>query len=198
MTADRAVLAGAVLVAACGSSVTAAPAPTASPDAGLTTADVAPAFCPAAGGAVENGPCLRPSVVCEYGSSPDPACNTLYACTTDPAYGMYWTEQQHGRCPKCPAAIADGAPCDSADELACATAAGTCACTVGPDGAHAHPRRWVCVPTTAGCPSARPLLGQPCALGADVRCDYGACAFARGTSMRCDRGVWILEEAPCP
>jgi hypothetical protein len=182
------------LVDACGASGK-APA-TISPDAGLTTADVAPAVCPEK--AAENGPCLHPAVVCEYGKSPDPACNTLYACTTDPAYGMYWTEQQRGHCPACPDAIVDGAACDLADELACTTAAGTCACTVGPDGAHAHPRRWVCVPAPSGCPAARPLLGQPCALGADVRCDYGACAFARGTQMRCDRGVWILDEATCP
>jgi hypothetical protein len=176
-------------------------------DAGLVATPLAPAPCPLE--TTENSPCYEAAAICEYGKRPDPTCNSLWACVTDPAYGMYWTEQRRGGCSAtCPSAsaIALGAPCElvtgdggpSDDgELACTTPdRGTCACTTGPDGAHAHPRRWVCVKPDEDCPVDRPLLGHACV--GEHRCDYGACAFARGTLMVCDGGVWRIEAATCP
>jgi hypothetical protein len=174
------------------------------PDAGLTSPPIEPVLCPPR--AVENSPCSRASTVCEYGQSPDPSCNTVFVCAVDPSYGTYWTEQRRGSCSAtCPEAdaIVDGAPCDLGDagsvddaELQCATPRGNCACTTGPDGEHAHPRRWVCTKPADGCPDARPLLGQPCV--GDHECDYGACAAKRGTLMICASGVWQIEAASCP
>jgi hypothetical protein len=160
----------------------------------------------------ENGPCARAGAVCEYASarqdpSPDPTCNTLYQCVNNTSYGAYWTEQTRGKCSgKCPEnlnAIVDGAPCDlGADaggdeaELQCIVPGlGNCGCTTGPDGAHAHPRRWVCVRPKIDCPTERPLLGQPCF--GDHSCDYGACAFKRGAQMICQDEVWQVEVATC-
>src|SRR5262249_20927759 len=98
--------------------------------------------------------------------------------------------------------IIDGASCDLGDagtgdeaEIQCVTPRGVCACTTGVDGAHAHPRRWVCVPVGSNCPTSRPLLGAPC-IGTRS-CDYGACDFKRGARMICEDDVWQLEVLPC-
>jgi hypothetical protein len=158
----------------------------------------------------ENGPCDNEGNVCEYGSSPDPACNTSYRCVQDADYGDYWTEASPPKCPfSCPpsSAIVDGAPCniaaygdagtpDDAAELQCATPNGTCACTTGPDGAHVHPRTWVCRKPAADCPAVRPLLGALCV--GEHSCDYGACDFKRGSRMTCQDEVWQIETAACP
>ena len=99
----------------------------------------------------------------------------------------------------------DGQPCDvptidggapsDADELSCTLDDGTCACTTGPDAAHAHARTWVCTVPRAPCPTERPLVGQPCSSGA--LCDYGTCEFKRGMRMQCSAGVWINGGATC-
>jgi hypothetical protein len=80
-------------------------------------------------------------------------------------------------------------------ELICSTPQGTCACTTGPDGAHAHPRRWVCRAPGEGCPMQRPKLGQVCV--GERACDYGACDFKRGSRMICQDETWQIEAAPC-
>lgn len=155
----------------------------------------------------ENGPCARAGAVCEYGKSSDPTCNTLYQCVNNTQFGAYWTEQTRGTCTsKCPddlTTIVDGAPCDLGPdaggdeaELQCIVPGlGNCGCTTGPDGAHAHPRRWVCVKPKSDCPPERPLLGQPCF--GDHSCDYGACEFKRGAQMICQDEVWQVEVAAC-
>jgi len=177
-------------------------------DSGLTAPSIPRTPCDA-DEVSENAPCVNAGDVCEYGSSPDPSCNRAYTCEQDPTYGNYWTEQPEKSCPfSCPdpSTIVDGAPCDLSafgdggaapeDELQCATPNGVCACTTGPDGAHAHPRRWVCVKPAADCPPSRPRLGQICV--GDHECDYGACAFKRGARMICEDGTtWQIEAAPC-
>jgi hypothetical protein len=174
-------------------------------DAGLTTPK-SPTFACVQRPA-ENSPCTRLGAICELGSSPDPECNRRYVCEGDPTYGSYWTEQRPPRCiAACPesAAIVDGAPCaldvdggDAAEaELQCTIPLGTCACTTGPDGQHAHPRRWVCRQAGPDCPDKRPNLGQPC-LGAHS-CDYGACDFKRGARMVCAGDVWQIDAVVCP
>lgn len=185
--------------------VTIPPGPTTFDAGGGATAPRAPPIaCNSA--PRENGPCPRTGAVCEVGESADPTCNGLFVCVGDSVgRGLSWTEQSRGVCPTCPAdpaTIVDGAPCDLGDagagdeaELQCNTATGVCACTTGPDGAHAHPRRWVCVTAAEDCPKSRPLLGQPCV--GDRSCDYGACAFKRGTRMICESEVWQVEGASC-
>jgi hypothetical protein len=158
-----------------------------------------------------NGPCARAGAVCEYPKSrkepgsPDPTCNSLLQCVSSTQFGASWTEQTRGSCLKCPdpQTIVNGAPCDlGADaggdeaELQCIVPGlGNCGCTTGPDGAHAHPRRWVCVKPTSDCPAERPLLGQPCF--GEHSCDYGACEFKRGAQMICQDEVWQVEVATC-
>jgi hypothetical protein len=181
-------------------------------DAGLTSTRVPPVPCPRS--VSENAPCSRPNAVCESGSratppppeEADPKCNSTFVCANDTTSGLYWTEQTAPACAgKCPAdlkTIVDGAPCEIADaggdeaELQCTTDTALCACTTGPDGAHSHPRRWVCVkPSDSGCPVKRPLLGQAC-FGEHV-CDYGACDFKRGSQMICADEVWQFEAKQC-
>ena len=183
--------------------VTTAPFVNPFPDAGLTTTRNPPAPCPQA--AQENSPCSQIGAVCEYGTSPDQKCNTLFVCASDARYGSYWTEQTPPKCTGvCPdtSQIVEGAPCDLGDagsgpeaELHCTTPAGSCACTTGRAGAHAHPRMWVCKRVEGDCPPKRPLLGSACS-GARV-CDYGACEFKRGSRMLCEDDVWQTEIAQC-
>lgn len=158
----------------------------------------------------ENSRCSNVGTACEVGTSSDPDCNSTYICTRDPDYGLYWAESKPpscaGVCPA-PAQIVDGAPCsipsspdsgvpDENLELQCPSLDTLCACTTGPDSAHRHERRWVCVKTGEGCPASRPNAGRAC-LG-DRTCDYGTCEFKRGTGMICDQGVWQVEATPCP
>jgi hypothetical protein len=168
---------------------------------------IAPTPCP--GSVHDNGPCEVVGSACEYGDSSDLDCNTTYQCTRDPTYGPYWAEVKSphcaGKCPD-PAQIADGAPCtipnppdsgisNESLELQCPGPDTLCACTTGPDGAHLHERKWVCVKAGEGCPLERPNAGTQC-LG-DRSCDYGSCEFKRGTGMVCDQGVWEVEARPC-
>lgn len=193
------------------------PTTTSRADAGFVTPRAPAIPCPAQA-AEENAPCTRSGAICEYGDSPDPGCNGTWICATDTSSTstsrpLYWTEQTAAdRCATCPPAaqIVDGAPCDvpsaggvdagdagAADdaELHCTTPAGTCACTTGRDGAHAHARMWVCTKPAEGCPGARPMLGQVC-LG-ERDCDYGQCTSKRGTRMVCRDEVWQIEAKPC-
>jgi len=172
------------------------------PDAGLTTTRPPPVACTKL--PQENGPCAQVGSVCEFGTSPDQRCNTLFVCAGDVVSGSYWTEQTIPRCTLAcpdPPQIADGAPCDVGDaggdeaELHCATPAGTCVCTTGRDGAHAHPRRWVCTQPETGCPAERPMLGKGCA--GSWSCDYGSCESKRGMRMICEDHVWQAEMAQC-
>jgi hypothetical protein len=154
----------------------------------------------------ENAPCPMLGTTCEFGTSPDPDCNAYFVCTSS-NYGNYWSEQQRRRscvaeCPSDVTTIIEGAPCDLGDagagdelELQCNTPNGICACTTGRDGAHAHSRMWVCAKPTDDCPRARPVLGAVCV--GEHSCDYGACAFKRGTRMICEDEVWQLEVLPC-
>jgi hypothetical protein len=171
------------------------------PDSGLTSTRIPPVACRSV--PEENAPCSRVGAICESGKSPDKMCNAVFVCADDRTYGSYWTEESPGGCSEtCPdrSLIVEGAPCDidggTEAELHCTTPLGTCACTTGRDGAHAHARMWVCVkPADTTCPPDMPLLGAPC-FGQRV-CDYGSCAFKRGFRMICEDDVWQTEGAPC-
>ncbi len=172
------------------------------PDSGLTSTRTPPVAC--RNTPQENGPCPQAGSVCELGTSPDQRCNTLFTCVADERYGSFWTEQTAPSCTlSCPdpAQIVDGAPCDVGDaggveaELHCTTPIGTCICTTGRDGAHSHPRKWVCKKPADSCPPDRPLLGRPC-IG-QHSCDYGSCESKRGMRMICEDDVWQTEIAVC-
>ena len=172
------------------------------PDAGLTSTRTRPVACTRI--PQENGPCTQVGSICEHGSSPDQQCNAVFVCASDVGSSRnYWTEQSLPRCTlTCPdaAQIVDGAPCDVGDggdeaELHCTTPAGTCMCTTGRDGAHAHPRRWVCKQPEAGCPAERPMLGKGCV--GNWSCDYGSCESKRGMRMICEDDVWQTEITRC-
>jgi hypothetical protein len=186
-------------------------------DAAGTIPQDFPAPC-AIGPRAEGTQCTSAEVgrVCEYGSSPDPQCNITVACTVTETLGPAWLARPSRLCPsyECPkgaAASVDGKPCalpsndasppSDSDELVCPMDDATCACTTGPDALHAHPRRWVCVKPTAGCPVERPLAGQSCTT--PRLCDYGSCAWKRGLRMDCDTSkssaetAWQTGGAPC-
>ena len=170
-----------------------------------------PSSCPAQRPQV-NAPCSVPGSTCEYGASPDMQCNRVFACVAGVG-GNAWLERPSDRClaracPKEPAdtLTLDGRPCDlgdadagaitDADEVVCPMSNGICACTTGPDGAHAHARQWVCVrPTTADCRARRPRAGEACS--GDLWCDYGSCKFKRGVLMQCTSGIWLTGGASC-
>jgi hypothetical protein len=142
---------------------------------------------------------------CEYGSSSDRACNDVLACN-----GSTWTRRPSEDCfayacpPPTSVAALDGQPCSlgedagasDSDEAVCDVSDGVCACTTGRDGAHAHPRRWVCArPTTRDCQLPRPRAGEPCA--GQIWCDYGSCLFKRGTVMECLNNAWVTGGLRC-
>lgn len=162
---------------------------------------------------VEGTDCVgtQPGTVCEYGASPDMRCNTTLACTSNqPSFAPSWVARPSILCPTyaCPqgdAATIDGTPCAlpsndggapaDADELVCPMDDAVCACTTGPDAAHAHERRWVCAKPANGCPTTRPLAGQRCS--SPRACDYGSCSFKRGLRMECTSGVWLTGGGTC-
>lgn len=150
--------------------------------------------------------------VCEYGRSPDMKCNVTFACVGDaPGFGS-WMSRPTMLCPsyQCPKSSAvgslQGTPCGlptseagapaDVDELVCPMTDGVCACTTGPDAAHAHERRWVCTRPSSDCPTARPLVGTSCTT--PRTCDYGGCAFKRGLTMVCSSSfVWTGGSTTC-
>ena len=115
-----------------------------------------PPQCPAARPR-ENTFCSVPGSTCEYGASPDMQCNKTFQCVADPE-GAWWLERptdscRAAACPNPPGVTLslDGQPCEipvedggassDADEIVCPMADGICACTTGPGGSRAHPRR---------------------------------------------------------
>ena len=160
----------------------------------------------------ENSACSLPGSACEYGQSADPACNTTVACE-GASFEAAWVPRQNAACfaDACPAsgdvASLEGKPCTldvdgapstdvtDADEAVCNMSDGVCACTTGPGGPSAHARRWVCVRPISDCPPSRPALGSPCE--GSLWCDYGSCAYKRGSAMECIEGNWLMGGASC-
>lgn len=153
--------------------------------------------------------------VCEYGDTPDITCNPRVECVASgpsssgaslpPAWstGAAVSGCVAHTCPSLFSDITAGAACDapadagSAAEYLCAYPEGLCGCSTGPDGTHAHARRWDCAPPPPSpCPVARPRIGQACATLGET-CDYGSCLFKHGTAVRCDGTTWQATEVPC-
>jgi hypothetical protein len=152
----------------------------------------------------EDSPCTDVGSTCEYGASPDTQCNATLSCEGDRQTGVAaWTAHPSKVCSMhdCPSgalASINGQPCDlpsvdggapsADDELLCPMDDGICACTTGPDAAHAHARMWVCVKPQLDCPVERPLSGHTC--NGTTSCDYGSCLFKHGVRMDC-KDVWL-------
>jgi hypothetical protein len=141
--------------------------------------------------------CGQVGIECEYGSSPNLACNQLATCQ---AAG--WTYSTESTCPpsNCPATydkITAGALCDQ-NEPICAYPMGTCNCalsspiivvTGGPKPT------WHCFAATSACVSPRPDIGTPCS-DEGQSCDYGACED--GIELECLQGIWQRAFVACP
>jgi hypothetical protein len=181
----------------------------ASPGTAITEDDL---FCPSHR-PLDGAACTFPGSACEYGSSPDLTCNAVLDCADNGHGGTAWKSRPANPqcvphdCPKsfgditpgasCEIDI-DGAPAIDAAEFLCAYDQGTCGCTTGADGAHAHARAWECAPAaTMWCPKARPAIGSSCG-GAGLVCDYGSCLFKHGTALRCEGEHWAATEITCP
>jgi hypothetical protein len=185
---------------------TASPAPPPRPAASCTTPSepVCPATRP-----TEGTSCSSFGIAtCEYGASVDPSCNDVVACATVSSGFSTWTTRTRGACAAlaCPATRDDvpaGEPCavpdgGANDEILCPYLGAVCGCTTGPDGAHLHERRWVCVTLPTGCPAARPMRGQACSTSKATSCDYGSKELRGGVLMTCSKGVWLTGTPPCP
>jgi hypothetical protein len=144
----------------------------------------------------DGAPCPRVGFECEYGTSPELACNQLAQCA---AAG--WTLSPRGACPMgiCAPAyadITDGTACNPSG-LICAYYQGTCNCAArsGPIVGGAPLIRWACVPADTACRSPRPDIGSPCSdPGHD--CNYGACSG--GIALVCEDGTWQEDHVVCP
>jgi hypothetical protein len=179
-------------------------------DDSTTAADVTeeprptPPYCPSAPPTV-GVLCPHTGADCEYGTSNDRLCNTIYSCTSGrwvKSYDAIYCNFNGTNDPACPATYAEGltnGPC--AITSACEFPEGRCACVHrcgglrNPDGGSL----WVCGRASQGCPVIRGTneLGTPCATPGLV-CDYDGCC--NSTSQTCgEAGVWEdLTSPPCP
>jgi hypothetical protein len=165
--------------------------------AGPTTPDGYVGVCPL--GSQAPGDVCSGGLHCEYGTDPNPKCNSLLACfedhwlnlngigtgsTTCPSPGI-----QHG-CPASRAAVEPGAACTIAG-LECGYPEGRCACAAQyaylTDGGAGE---WWCEAPAAGCPMPRPHVGTACDAPDSLRCDYGSAFLAGGTVQSCIHGAW--------
>jgi len=153
------------------------------------------------------------AVTCEYGTSPDPACNTIAHCTAD--YVWEITEPTH--CPtSCPEQFDDRVPGEAcSDPDVCTYFEATCGCagaivpwqtadagdpdaadgSATPDGGSAEAGtplagHWQCVRPGNGCPARRPALGSRCKKES-LTCDYGTSVFGVPLTYLCASGTWI-------
>jgi len=131
--------------------------------------------------------------VCEYGSSPDPYCNSLWQCDR----GSWKKDTDVGTCPPpggtCPSSFGSHAHCSDLGTV-CPFPDGTCVCSNGPGPVEVGGPSWSCVPISKGCSVTRPKLGSPCS-DPGRTCDYGACLD--GIELQCIDGFWGLEMVVC-
>jgi hypothetical protein len=172
-------------------------------DSGHPAADAATRPCPAEMPVVGSA-CSLPYFVCEYGSSPLLACDSLVVCE-DGMWTMLPVESDQGACeaplaPACPATLAEvdqASPCEVVG--ACTYADGACQCVIAgpgedyPDSGAASGvlGAWACV--DPACPFPRPRLGDACSTP-NQDCEYVVCGY----SEYCDAdGYWMYVDGAC-
>jgi hypothetical protein len=132
---------------------------------------------------------------CEYGTSPDPACNQLFECLN----GAWASGGPGGVCPpmgQCPAHFVDvpqGQACMPSG-LDCAYAEGECNCSFSSPAGTGTMATWHCF-RPQGCPEPRPRIGAACTQEGQT-CDYGACTG--GVTESCMGGYWQWTMVACP
>ena len=147
----------------------------------------------------QGGACTSSGLECEYGTSNDPNCNTLFACSAAGTWqdmsssGICLPPDAGAACPATYAAVPVGKVC-SPNTLECAYTQGTCLCTNSMGGPVMINSQWDCIAATPTCPSPRPRLGSPCTEPSQM-CDYGACAG--GVSLICMNGYWSQQQVAC-
>jgi hypothetical protein len=161
---------------------------------------------------IEGASCSFPGAACEYGGSPDLTCDAIVDCLGVGNGESSWsTRAPNPECVPhdCPSSYGDivaGSPCDididgapagDSAEYLCAYDQGTCGCTTGVDGAHAHARQWECTGAASFvCPKQRPAIGTACS--GTMICDYGSCLFKHGTAVECAGSHWLATVIDCP
>jgi hypothetical protein len=211
----------AVTANACGGKASAVTATDAAPQPDAST--VRAPDCPEAD--PQNGtPCSKDGLLCEYGDDFNPRCNVTRVCSTD----RWAQPIQSGgaKCPSGPHTIPPN-PSDCAAD-AKSTPAGACSskstCTY--DGAictcgvfcPSYPVRqrdcdadagvttsccdttkveWHCFEGPKYCTSPRPRIGAPCTSEGET-CAVDEPQECGQTVMKCQKGVWDLENNQCP
>ena len=178
--------------------------------AGTVLDDAGPPVCPdtrpTAGSPCE--PFFGP--YCEYGDSPNPACNDAFKCGSG---SPDWTKiPSTGTCPapsaKCPGSYPGLDNMEqkcTVDGLSCEYPQGFCVCSSDPGGLPTTGGPlWSCSSPGKGCPEKRPMLGSPCtslspkgdSTAPGPVCDYGSCSG--GVAEQCSGWYWELVDTACP
>jgi hypothetical protein len=173
-----------------------------STDSGSADAGLSPA-CPSS--APDGGQACTSQVSCEYGTSNDPLCNTLYGCN-----GQVWSELYSGLVcdytgtndPSCPATYAQATGVCVNSNIVCEYPEGRCECVAGCGGPPPPPDagdHWICTKASTGCPDPRGAakIGAVCNTPGQ-QCTYGACCS--GATQTCTGGIWTgnIMAGGCP
>jgi hypothetical protein len=175
--------------------------------AGAPALDAGPGVCPDSPPTLGSECTAFIGPYCEYGNSPNPACNDAFKCSSGPP--VWQKVPSTGTCPA-PSATCPGSypgvdnmqPKCSVDGLSCEYAQGFCVCTNDPGGlVTTGGPLWSCSSPGKDCPAKRPLLGSPCSGPGDSNepgpvCDYGSCNG--GVAEQCTGWYWKVVETACP
>jgi hypothetical protein len=142
-------------------------------------------------------------LVCEYGTSTVPLCDTLATCTK-----KAWVIRPPVpnalacgggppiMCPPNFGSVPRGSLCMPAGGY-CDYELGRCQCAFRLGGPAHLPAVWMCQDPAVGCPKPRPRLGSVCSQDG-ILCDYGACYIDGGNQEDCVGGVWVERLMACP
>jgi hypothetical protein len=146
--------------------------------------------------------CADPSLDCEYGQDPRPACRMHATC----AAGAWLVME--AKCAGLSGPGQDGCPTQPnvtgacpKEGLLCDLGGGAlCACGMCAGGPCSNMPHWSCAspPGAAGCPAVLPDLGASCSLAEGTQCVYGVCGSEASGGRVCQGGSWKDEPVACP
>ena len=150
--------------------------------------------------------CSDPGVTCEYGSDPNPYCNTVATCTSgtwsvqEPSPSGCPTPPNPTSCPATFASVPVGTHCGALVGTTCEYPQGNCGCAVQSGGPYPEDASavalWFCDDPGPGCPMPRPRFGAACSQpGLD--CDYSSCTLQTGVNVVCKDGAWENQPIGC-